>query len=354
MRGQLLSSLLGLGRLLLTVGQSTNFSTYFDAVDFPDAQPENVSYHLNRAVEISSPDLIDLMTYRCVLSQRYIEVREGLGINGFVKPAQVFDGFYYIGQNAVSSWLIDTGEGLVIIDSLNNGDEAERILVPGIEAFGYNPADVKALLITHEHFDHYGGSQYMQQTYGIPIYASEIAWDGIESQRRDGPTRDRILEEGPFQLGNLTVNLIATPGHSPGSMSMIFNVADHGKEMMAAINGGAGTATNVTWRAEQIRSNEKLAAAIEEYNVTVLLANHPTQDRAIANLDILDARVCDGACGPNPFVVGVDAYQRYLRTMSHCVALQSARDGIDLDVETEDVASRVVRRSIGVEYECEH
>ena len=350
---------LAFGSQTLAQGGAPNFTEYFQIPTFPKAQQENVSTLLSEAFEISSPDLVDLMTYRCILVQRYKEVQQGVGIDGFIKPTQVYDGLYYIGQNAVSAWLIDTGEGLIVIDALNNAEEAQRILVPGIEAFGYKPEDVKALFVTHEHFDRYGGSLYLQSTYGTPIYANEIAWKGIEEGPAGGPKRDQIVVEGePFQLGNLTINFIATPGHSVGPMSMILNVADHGQEFFAAVNGGAGTARNITAREEQIRSNAKLADAIQEYNVSVLLANHPSQDRTIANLDILEARICDdsGCETPNPFNVGVDGYSRYLQTMSRCVALQSARDGINMNVSPEEEHNYLIRRALDEvhEHECEH
>jgi metal-dependent hydrolase (beta-lactamase superfamily II) len=312
----------------------TNFSTFFEVTEFPNAQTENVSLLLNEAVELAKPDLEDLMEYRCILGQRYRALLSAQGMPGFVKPTMAFDGVYFVGQNWVSSWAIDTGEGLVLIDALDNVEQAERIIVPGLQAFGYEPTDLKAVFITHEHFDHFGGARWLQDTYNIPTYASATAWDNMAHYEIDGgPRRDQIMVDGEeFKLGNLTMRFIATPGHTPGCTSLVFNVRDGEKKYMAAINGGAGINSNVTQRAEQVLSNYKLAIVIENNNVSVMIANHPTQDRAVTNFDILEARDCqEGECKQqNPFVIGTEAFSRYLRTMALCTRLQSARDGVDM------------------------
>lgn len=316
----------------------TNFSTFFNVTEFPNAQTENVSLLLNQAVELAKPDLEDLMELRCIVAQRYRGLLSAMGTPGFVKPTMVFDGVYFVGQNWVSSWAIDTGEGLVLIDALDNAEQVERIIVPGLQAFGYEPKDVKAVFITHEHFDHFGGVRWLQDTYQIPAYASEIAWDNMAHYEIDGgPRRDQVIVDGEeFKLGNLTIRFIATPGHSPGCTSFMFNVRDGEKEYMAALNGGAGINSNVTQRADQVLSNYKLAKVIEDNNVAVMLANHPNQDRSVTNFDILEARDCEaGECKQeNPFVIGTDAFSRYLRTMALCARLQSARDGVNMPAFT--------------------
>ena len=314
----------------------TNFSAFFEITEFPNAQTENVSLLLNEAVELAKPDLEDLMAARCIIGQRYPALADASGIlvPGFVKPTMAFDGVYFVGQNWVSSWAIDTGEGLILIDTLDNAEEAERIIVPGLQAFGFEPTDVKAIFITHEHFDHFGGARWLQDTYNIPTYASEVAWDNMAHYEVDGgPRKDLVMVVGwEFQLGNLTMRFITTPGHTAGCTSFMFNVKDGDKQYMAALNGGAGINSNVTLRADQVQSNYKLAKVVEENNVTVMIANHPNQDRTVINFDILEARDCEhGDCKQqNPFMIGNDAFSRYLRTMALCTRLQSAREGVDM------------------------
>lgn len=122
---------------------------------------------------------------------------------------------------------------------------------------------------------------------------------------------------------------------------MIFNVADNGVPLMAAVNGGAGINRNLTWRAEQIRSNYKLADAVEEHNVTVLLGNHVLQDRTTYNSYILEDRA---ERLRNPYAIGTDPYVRYLKSMSLCTQLQTARSGLTLP--PFDEAPKLVPRGL--------
>ncbi|KEF56658.1 uncharacterized protein A1O9_06847 [Exophiala aquamarina CBS 119918] len=173
--------------------------------------------------------------------------------------------------------------GLVLIDALHIAEEAERIIVPGFQAFGYTPHDIKAVFITHEHFDHFGGVWWLRDTYHIPAYGSVIGWDNMAHYEIDGGSRRDQLH---------------------------VQYARWQREYMAALNGGAGIKSNGTQWAAQV--NDKPAMVIEDNNVTVMLANHPNQDQSVTSFDILEARKCeDGECEQeNPFVAGTDAFSR--------------------------------------------
>lgn len=215
-----------------------------------------------------------------------------------------------------------------MIDSLNNAEEAERILIPGIETFGFTGHDIVAVIITHEHFDHYGGARWLQDTFSAPVYASELAWQAMEVAD-GGPMRDQVVSDGQeLDFGNFSVRFVATPGHTPGAMSLIFPVVDHGTSHLSGMNGGAGIASNATAKEDQVESYAKLAAVAKEAGVDTLMANHQTQDRSLTNFDLLNARQCteDGCVQENPFVIGTDAFVRYLEVQSLCVKVQAARD----------------------------
>jgi glyoxylase-like metal-dependent hydrolase (beta-lactamase superfamily II) len=79
-----------------------------------------------------------------------------------------------IGSAYVYSWIVDTGAGLVLIDTQDNPQEAREVVLAGLEYLGYSGTDVVAIIITHEHADHYGGAKYLQETFGIPIYATAV------------------------------------------------------------------------------------------------------------------------------------------------------------------------------------
>jgi len=114
----------------------------------------------------------------------------------------------------------------------------------------------------------------------------------------------------------------------------MFNVRNGEKKYTAVLSGGVGINSNVTQRVDHVLSNYKLANVIEDNIVTDMLANHPNQGRSVTNFDILEARQCgEGTCKQeSPFVIGTDAFSRYLRTITLCAQLQSARDGVNVPV----------------------
>ena len=101
-------------------------------------------------------------------------VRMGQGEN--IPPTKFFDNVTFIGSTYVGCFLVETSEGYVMLDNMCNRD-AQYIEQSMIEA-GADPADLKAILITHGHMDHFGNAGYFREKYGTKIYMSEIdaAW----------------------------------------------------------------------------------------------------------------------------------------------------------------------------------
>jgi metallo-beta-lactamase class B len=83
------------------------------------------------------------------------------------EPTKIFDNLYFVGIPAVSAWAITTSDGIIVIDSLNNPREAETFIEGGLRKVGLDPAQVKYVLITHGHTDHFGGAQYLADKDGL-------------------------------------------------------------------------------------------------------------------------------------------------------------------------------------------
>lgn len=313
----------------------TNFSTWFPITEFPDAQTVNLSHWQAEAQRIAGADLWSHYQHRCINSaQKYPELGSLSQADGFIAPARPFDSLFFVGTSGVSAWVIDTGDGLILIDALWDKEQAERVLVPGLENFGYEGTDVKALIITHEHIDHYGGAKWLQETFDMPVYCSEKCWEGL-AEAGDGPTKDQVLEDGQdFTVGNTTLSVFSTPGHTPGTLSFIIPLRDRGEEHLAGLYGGGGIPSGADDKATQIESFQKFAQLAEKRGVDVLISNHQTQDHTLQNLDVLANRLCDeeGCSLPNPYVVGTDVYVRYLKVMEMCVRVKAARENQDLRV----------------------
>ncbi|KAK8132238.1 hypothetical protein PG999_000411 [Apiospora kogelbergensis] len=325
--------------VLATLGQgqglsaTTNFTTWWNSTNYPQEQASNVTKYIAEGIEVAGQDLYHHFQHRCIRQQIYPALASGGQSPGFVKPHRPFDSVFFVGSGFVSAWAVDTGAGLLLIDALNNPDEARTVILPGLASFGYSGADIAAILITHEHADHYGGARYLQDTFDTPVYALGACWDGIEHDpiRPEGldiPVRNETLKDGQdLTVGNTTIHIVATPGHTAGTVSFFLPVYDRGVRHVAGLYGGGGIPKSVSLKEQQIASFAKFASSAAARGADVLMSNHASQDDSLVNFDILDHRSTE-----NPFVIGTDAYVRYLQTMAICVRVQAARLGETLSV----------------------
>src|SRR5215469_8728202 len=185
----------------------------------------------------------------------------------FIEPAKVFDNLYFVGSKIHSSWALTTSQGIILIDTLFTYNSEEEI-IGGLKKLGLNPAMVKYVIISHAHADHVGGAKLMQDRFGSRIVMGGPDWDSIERSvngyPEGKPKRDIVADDGQkITLGDSSVTVVTTPGHTPGTLSLLFTVKDNGKPLAVAYSGG--TAFNFPSTAANfdtyIRSQKKMAAA---------------------------------------------------------------------------------------------
>jgi len=176
-------------------------------------------------------------------------------------PIRVFDNLYYLGEGFVSAWAMTTSDGIVVIDALNDPEEAKELIVGGLAKLGLNPADIKYVIVTHGHGDHYGGAQYLKDMFGAKILLGAADWDLLATMkagtgplpkgwRETIPARDLTATDGQvLKLGNTPITLHVTPGHTAGTLSLIFPVTDNGAPHVAALFGGTSIPTAAAARA---------------------------------------------------------------------------------------------------------
>ncbi|MDS0527075.1 MBL fold metallo-hydrolase [Clostridium sp. SHJSY1] len=234
-----------------------------------------------------------------------------------IEPTKVFDNLYYLGTNGVGAWLIETSDGLILIDAMNNSDDAKDIIVGGMEKLGFNPYDIKYVVVTHGHGDHYGGAQYIQENYGAEILMSTIDWDymnatsgGANDSRFPKPTSYTPVTDGEkLALGNTTITIVSTPGHTPGGISLIIPVTDNGTEHMVGMWGGTGLPSSLEDNKKYLSSLEHFAKFTDGAKVDAEITAHPFVDNSIERMEILRNRVYGDA---NPYVIGEEAYKAYM------------------------------------------
>ena len=254
-----------------------------------------------------------------------------------IEPTKIFDNVYAIGNSGTVVYVVQTSDGLLMIDSLG-ANQVETQLLPGFQKLGLDPAKVKVIIAGHGHADHVGGSKYMQDHFGSKIYISAADWNVIENPpppRAGGaparpppvwPKRDQVITEGqPIVLGDLKVTPVAIPGHTPGSMGFIFPVKDNGRTHVAALYGGTILTPGII-SDEGLQTYLKSVAHFKDETrkakADVEIQNHPLMDPIQAKLDKLKARKNSD---PNPFVVGEANYQKFVDVMSLCTQVNIAR-----------------------------
>jgi len=198
-----------------------------------------------------------------------------------VPPIHMFDNVWYVGPGYVSCYLIKTSAGSILIDASEEPDMVMHV-IDSIKKIGTDLKDIKAIFISHGHIDHWGGIDRMHELTGAPVYATEADWKMIEDTAskpgRNGapppraPKRDRIVHDGDtYTLGDTTLKLYVTPGHTPGVMSAEFTVFDNGKPYKAFYSGGLGGRDGVKGFEQAMISSARVAK-IE--GIQVYFANH--------------------------------------------------------------------------------
>jgi metallo-beta-lactamase class B len=250
----------------------------------------------------------------------------------YADPAKVFDNLYFVGGKLHSSWALTTSDGIILIDTIFPYN-SEELIVGGMKRLGLNPNDIKYLIISHAHGDHIGGAEMLQTRYRPRVVMGAPDWRLVETYpnryKTMAPKRDIVGTDGmKITLGDTTVTLWETPGHTPGTLSLTFTVRDRGKPVNVAYAGG--TAFNFVNNTPDpgiqnfgtyIKSQQHMAAQAAAARATVILSNHSEYDNAISKNRMIAGRG-DGA---HPYDVGADGVQRYFQVMQHCARAAQIR-----------------------------
>lgn len=226
--------------------------------------------------------------------------------------AKIFDNLYFVGTKLHSAWAIQTSEGLIVVDALFDYAVKDSV-VDGLRKLGLNPATLKYLIISHGHGDHHGGAKYLQDEFGPRVVMGAADWDLVQKNPRDPiPRRDIAASDGQkITLGDTTVTVHFTPGHTAGTLSLIIPVKDGGRPHLIATWGGTAVGRNTPAAAvnDYVDSAVRYRALVSKLGVEGIISNHTDYDSTIAKIQALAARKPGDR---HPFLTGAESVRRYM------------------------------------------
>lgn len=218
-----------------------------------------------------------------------------------VEPFKVAPHVYYVGNSWVGAYLIDTTEGLILIDATMHNQV--YLVLESIRKLGFDPKDIKMLLLSHAHYDHCGGVRPIIEYTGAKLYM------GKEDEYFLTERPDLIFTEGyafgsfsPDEyyddnkliiLGDMTIHTLHTPGHTPGTTSFFFDDKDEeGNVYHCAMHGGIGLNTlddesfeksgwPVSLRDDFLNGLLK----VRDMKIDIALGSHPNQTNMLEKMD---------------------------------------------------------------------
>jgi metallo-beta-lactamase class B len=251
------------------------------------------------------------------------------------EPVHVFDNLYFLGQTEYSVWAVTTSQGIILVDSIFDYSVDDEV-VGGLKKVGLDPATIKYVVVSHGHSDHSGGAKYLQDRFNAHVILTAADWDLLDKTTQTRPRRDMVATDGQkLTLGDTTLTLYNTPGHTLGTISTLIPVKDHGTPHVAAVWGGtafnwmANRAAYITpdrpdrfWFETYSASARRFKEITAKAGADVILSNHTDFDGSKMKIPALERRK---AGEPNPYVIGTAGVQRYLTVVDECAQAGLAR-----------------------------
>ena len=213
---------------------------------------------------------------------------------GKMTPFKVWGHTYFCGTYQASCHLIDTGDGLIMIDP--GYKRTAYLVVDSIYQLGFNPRDIKYIVCTHWHGDH---TEAVPNFVDLTGAKTLLGKDDVEEGAKYF-TPDIVVEDGDtLTLGNVTLRFVHTPGHTKGTISIFYEDTDGEKTYRVGTFGGAGLNTLVPDSFEFEGCREAYFASLERMKqepVDIFIGNHTWNNDTLGKYEQMVAT------GENPFI----------------------------------------------------
>ena len=237
------------------------------------------------------------------------------------EPVKVFDNLYWFGQTEYSVWALVTSDGIIVFDAIFDYSIEDEVDA-GMKKLGLDPTRIKYAILSHSHPDHFGGGKFLQDKYGTKVFMSAEDWEVLDRLNGSKPARDMVATDGQkLTLGDTTITMYFTPGHTPGTISSVFQVKDNGRTHTVALWGGMGLNNDRPSLTQYIASARKFQDVARQAGADIILSNHTDWDRSKINL----ATLAKGPVTPNPYVTNNATVLRYLKIAEECATAKVMR-----------------------------
>jgi metallo-beta-lactamase class B len=252
-------------------------------------------------------------------------------------PVKVFDNLYYVGNSNLNNqavWAVTTSDGIILIDTGYDYTVKENVAA-NLKKVGLDPTQIKYVIIHHAHNDRYFGAKYLQDTYHPHIIMSEADWNVIAKNTDPAelkPKKDMVATDGmKLTLGDTTINIYITPGHTPGTLSTLIPLKDGNTKHLGYMLGGRGA----EWEDYGVKYFPDAATAMQTWLASIrrfadiarkggadtYITIHPQHDKLFDKFVALRFRK-PGA--PHPFV-SKQYIENHVTVMTECLEAQLER-----------------------------
>lgn len=213
-----------------------------------------------------------------------------------IEPFKIFGNLYYVGDKKVCMHLLDTGDGLILFDS--GYSHNFQSLLDSIKKLGFSPYNIKYVIHSHGHFDHFGGGDRLRNTYGSKIFMSAVDTKLLKEMPERAlmhlsPLKndeicwpDETIADGDIiTLGNTKIRCVLAPGHTMGTLAFFFEVTDGIKKYNVGYLGGLGFLSIYKHFCKKYNLPEnkcdilkKTIETMKKEAVDIVLGNHPNHN----------------------------------------------------------------------------
>ncbi len=239
------------------------------------------------------------------------------GWNEPAPPLHLHGDTWYVGTCGISALLVTSPEGHVLIDGAT--PEAGSQVLANIRTLGFDPRDVRTIVLSHEHSDHAGGLAQLQQATGAPVLARAPAVDTLRRGASDRSDAQFLLLDGfppvadvrtiagdeLVRVGPIALQAVATPGHTAGGTSWTWRSCQ-GQDCRQIVYADSLTAiADDEYRFSDEAAHPGVVARFRQtlervgaLDCDILVTPHPSASRLWARIgsDASEPLVDEGAC----------------------------------------------------------